>query len=100
VTTKTPTSPRHPALATPAQHQSDEPGQKPEGQEPQKERHSDNGTQATTPNTVPLGTEWYADLSPKVKRYIEQKNPQNTRDLYAMLLEVVEHLETRVGVTS
>jgi hypothetical protein len=81
--------------SAPAPH-TNKSAQHPEGQEPQQDRHADNATQ--TP--VPLGTEWYADLSPKVTRYIEQRDPQNTRDLYAMLLEVVEHLGTRLGGTS
>jgi hypothetical protein len=112
VTTKTenPTTaakrsePQPSAGKAPASGHPEQPAQHTERKEAQQDRHSRDATQMTVSATVPsepgLGTEWYAGLSPKVKRYIEQKNPQNTRDLYAMLLEVVEHLETRVGVTS
>ena len=55
---------------------------------------------ATTSDDVPLGTEWYADMSPNVRRYIEQKNPQTTADLVALLTEAVGYLGKRLGGTS
>ena len=81
--------------ATPPGH-TEQPAEHTERKDSKKPRHAAEGTQATTAATAPLGTEWYADMSPNVKRLIERKNPQTTADLLALLAEVVGSLGRRL----
>jgi hypothetical protein len=54
-------------------------------------------TASVTPPSSPLGTDWYADMPPRVRAFLDRRNPQTDADLLGLVGEVAEELVKRLA---